>query len=146
MRSAAPFLERDHHVAGIVGEEVAIDADNVGMHKARQGLGLGDEAIEPPAKVLRAPLRAWRRVDGAQAGGEIGREIFLDRDQATERQFLGQIGDAEPPGTKHALDSVVADELGPVRQGEKVATDRKSTRLNSSHGSISYAVFCLKKK
>src|SRR5207245_9778602 len=25
-------------------------------------------------------------------------------------------------------------------------TDRKSTRLNSSHGSISYAVFCLKKK
>src|SRR5207245_3234049 len=27
-----------------------------------------------------------------------------------------------------------------------VALDRKSTRLNSSHGSISYAVFCLKKK
>src|SRR3989337_906730 len=27
-----------------------------------------------------------------------------------------------------------------------VQTDRKSTRLNSSHGSISYAVFCLKKK
>src|SRR5438128_8045915 len=27
-----------------------------------------------------------------------------------------------------------------------VEPDRKSTRLNSSHGSISYAVFCLKKK
>src|SRR5687768_17796468 len=27
-----------------------------------------------------------------------------------------------------------------------VAKDRKSTRLNSSHGYISYAVFCLKKK
>src|SRR2546429_6053085 len=27
-----------------------------------------------------------------------------------------------------------------------VLTDRKSTRLNSSHGYISYAVFCLKKK
>src|SRR5256884_2243737 len=27
-----------------------------------------------------------------------------------------------------------------------VVTDRKSTRLNSSHGYISYAVFCLKKK
>src|SRR2546429_4730930 len=26
------------------------------------------------------------------------------------------------------------------------STDRKSTRLNSSHGYISYAVFCLKKK
>src|SRR5207245_4524103 len=29
---------------------------------------------------------------------------------------------------------------------EAGGTDRKSTRLNSSHGSISYAVFCLKKK
>src|SRR3989337_2767447 len=29
---------------------------------------------------------------------------------------------------------------------QKCALDRKSTRLNSSHGSISYAVFCLKKQ
>src|SRR3989442_10722336 len=29
---------------------------------------------------------------------------------------------------------------------EKIAQDRKSTRLNSSHVRISYAVFCLKKK
>src|SRR5438876_7125293 len=31
-------------------------------------------------------------------------------------------------------------------RGERVGGDRKSTRLNSSHPSISYAVFCLKKK
>src|SRR6266542_463182 len=30
--------------------------------------------------------------------------------------------------------------------GARWTRDRKSTRLNSSHGSISYAVFCLKKK
>src|SRR2546426_3749049 len=30
--------------------------------------------------------------------------------------------------------------------GEEIAADRKSTRLNSSHLVISYAVFCLKKK
>src|SRR5690348_17639907 len=30
--------------------------------------------------------------------------------------------------------------------GARVLADRKSTRLNSSHPSISYAVFCLKKK
>src|SRR2546422_8251539 len=29
---------------------------------------------------------------------------------------------------------------------EEILKDRKSTRLNSSHGYISYAVFCLKKK
>src|SRR6266852_8310321 len=34
------------------------------------------------------------------------------------------------------------DRLRPARP----PPDRKSTRLNSSHGSISYAVFCLKKK
>src|SRR5438128_8341418 len=32
------------------------------------------------------------------------------------------------------------------RGGGGGGRDRKSTRLNSSHGSISYAVFCLKKK
>src|SRR2546427_7539316 len=33
-----------------------------------------------------------------------------------------------------------------VFNGELKAGDRKSTRLNSSHSQISYAVFCLKKK
>src|SRR3712207_6855669 len=32
------------------------------------------------------------------------------------------------------------------RYAEGLARDRKSTRLNSSHANISYAVFCLKKK
>src|SRR5437762_3845793 len=34
----------------------------------------------------------------------------------------------------------------PVRGAEHSPADRKSTRLNSSHRCISYAVFCLKKK
>src|SRR2546427_7620292 len=33
-----------------------------------------------------------------------------------------------------------------VRQPDALCEDRKSTRLNSSHSQISYAVFCLKKK
>src|SRR3712207_8696801 len=35
---------------------------------------------------------------------------------------------------------------GPLDAAVPVAVDRKSTRLNSSHANISYAVFCLKKK
>src|SRR3712207_7846376 len=31
-------------------------------------------------------------------------------------------------------------------EGKAIQIDRKSTRLNSSHANISYAVFCLKKK
>src|SRR3712207_7473543 len=48
--------------------------------------------------------------------------------------------------------SVRADVAGSVGSvvfaidGKKVKADRKSTRLNSSHANISYAVFCLKKK
>src|SRR2546429_1576475 len=41
-----------------------------------------------------------------------------------------------------SLDAVRLGHLGPQIQPQ----DRKSTRLNSSHGYISYAVFCLKKK
>src|SRR3712207_7264558 len=41
-------------------------------------------------------------------------------------------------------------DITPVNQrrnrGNGFRTDRKSTRLNSSHANISYAVFCLKKK
>src|SRR5687768_18327834 len=43
----------------------------------------------------------------------------------------------------------VADLLGTAATAtllRRSAKDRKSTRLNSSHGYISYAVFCLKKK
>src|SRR5438034_3797087 len=43
---------------------------------------------------------------------------------------------------------VVAVDVGgrEVRRAARVDRDRKSTRLNSSHTVISYAVFCLKKK
>src|SRR5690242_21515789 len=39
-----------------------------------------------------------------------------------------------------------ASHTGPPASAESAPADRKSTRLNSSHMSISYAVFCLKKK
>src|SRR5207245_5308685 len=48
----------------------------------------------------------------------------------------------------HALEGGAGEDRLPhdaVLPGDEVA-DRKSTRLNSSHGSISYAVFCLKNK
>src|SRR2546422_7687135 len=44
--------------------------------------------------------------------------------------------------TLRRRDAAAALRAGSRRPGE----DRKSTRLNSSHGYISYAVFCLKKK
>src|SRR5258707_8927439 len=43
-------------------------------------------------------------------------------------------------------DEVRAAPVQVVRGGADFILDRKSTRLNSSHANISYAVFCLKKK
>src|SRR5690348_17469903 len=71
----------------------------------------------------------------------------------------GQVGDVEWCGTRRQR-SIIQPEIGAntdllwtaytgARASEQLAgtdRDRKSTRLNSSHPSISYAVFCLKKK
>src|SRR5690348_17741830 len=47
----------------------------------------------------------------------------------------------------HAFDVFLSQRTnGPVENVDDRDQDRKSTRLNSSHPSISYAVFCLKKK
>src|SRR3712207_7472125 len=58
----------------------------------------------------------------------------------------------EAPTPTYA-DSVLLEELPDAaiealvsRAGPGSGSDRKSTRLNSSHANISYAVFCLKKK
>src|SRR3712207_7084355 len=48
--------------------------------------------------------------------------------------------------TPRSLDAALRDTPGAVGATVVSPTDRKSTRLNSSHANISYAVFCLKKK
>src|SRR3712207_8469077 len=54
--------------------------------------------------------------------------------------------DADPPGG-HAMSVRTGPDIPVLSRLEEVADgDRKSTRLNSSHANISYAVFCLKKK
>src|SRR5699024_12871492 len=53
----------------------------------------------------------------------------------------------EPWRRRIGSTKLVAADHGSIHHfNAAVRTDRKSTRLNSSHGSSSYAVFCLKKK
>src|SRR3712207_7546674 len=51
-----------------------------------------------------------------------------------------------PRGTRRTADFRVMNLLRHHIEKGSSAQDRKSTRLNSSHANISYAVFCLKKK
>src|SRR5258708_16694391 len=54
--------------------------------------------------------------------------------------------DAPRRDAPRATAGAAAGGLGGGAAGDRVHQDRKSTRLNSSHQIISYAVFCLKKK
>src|SRR2546422_10895383 len=75
--------------------------------------------------------------------------FFFFNDTATTEIYTLSLHDAlpiYPVDTKvHAGDDV-AGPGGHRVAGRTGDGDRKSTRLNSSHGYISYAVFCLKKK
>src|SRR5439155_25520640 len=55
---------------------------------------------------------------------------------------------ARPEGYRNLLEflAVLRTPSHPLMPSEWASRDRKSTRLNSSHVAISYAVFCLKKK
>src|SRR3712207_7869669 len=68
--------------------------------------------------------------------------LFRSRGRAPARAVRRRPG-AAPRRLRHRD---VPRGLESVRRGGRAHRDRKSTRLNSSHANISYAVFCLKKK
>src|SRR2546430_8229990 len=87
--------------------------------------------------------------------------FFFFNDTATTEIYTLSLHDALPISDKHGkpIKVLVWDwsKLTRLRMGQYTAKlfmvyddgqreDRKSTRLNSSHSQISYAVFCLKKK
>src|SRR2546427_6781950 len=80
--------------------------------------------------------------------------LFFFNDTATTEIYTLSLHDALPISERRAevvteMERVLADrgDTGALRVLlHSLALDRKSTRLNSSHSQISYAVFCLKKK
>src|SRR3712207_7248618 len=74
-------------------------------------------------------------------GARVGPDVALQRDD-------GHLGQGRPHGLDGAVGGGVVDQHDRrlVARERAQEVDRKSTRLNSSHANISYAVFCLKKK
>src|SRR2546430_13449055 len=83
--------------------------------------------------------------------------FFFFNDTATTEIYTLSLHDALPISDRESIAEFFR-RIGPKRNPDKILTvaeylravgrleDRKSTRLNSSHSQISYAVFCLKKK
>src|SRR3712207_6990473 len=76
--------------------------------------------------------------------------LFRSRVTRTVPHALAPAGTRDPSvvRVRGYLHVQFGPEFGQGRRdcGQLVRQDRKSTRLNSSHANISYAVFCLKKK
>src|SRR3712207_7715968 len=88
--------------------------------------------------------------------------FFFFNDTATTEIYTLTLHDALPISIKEGAAQIVIGTHALIQRGVEfrdlslvvvdeqhrfgVAQDRKSTRLNSSHANISYAVFCLKKK
>src|SRR5690606_41522471 len=88
-------------------------------------------ALPPPRSPLFPYTTLFRsRADGPHRGP--------DRPAGARQRLLGPL--PEPRGDASAR------RAAPGRHPQQGLQDRKSTRLNSSHVKISYAVFCLKKK
>src|SRR5438067_6337962 len=93
-------------------------------------------------------MEETQRSRSRRSSGQAGRlrrcnlPVVARRAITKRLRLLAKNKDAGLPGEAHFLDlAIFADQQGVV-----AGLDRKSTRLNSSHVSISYAVFCLKKK
>src|SRR3989449_1106867 len=147
-------LFRSHRVAHAVRRRPA----------ARAALGAGRRARGPVPRACAVPHRhraAVRDPGGSRAGPTRGAFTARRSDLAAtpRRPRAAPGGDAGLLRLRERRRTLPFG-MGPVpraggrgaglrRRGRVVDTvprDRKSTRLNSSHGYISYAVFCLKKK
>ena len=84
---ALPVLEVQHHVCGAVGAEIAVDAIDVRVVELGERLRLVDEAGQAPVVVLLAVCRLRPDRRRGIAHGKIAREVFLDGDEAVERDF-----------------------------------------------------------
>src|SRR5688572_31089833 len=90
----------------------------------------------PPRSTLFPYTTLFRSEREEQHADEKEAHELHEHDRTRREQRLGRA--AGPVGAQISLHQVL---IGPVS-----GQDRKSTRLNSSHSQISYAVFCLKKK
>src|SRR5207245_8390420 len=102
----------------------------------------------PPSRLLRDlhsfPTRRSSDLERIRRRHERHRHLFYEGAEPTckllhailLRPHVPQDDQRLLPSRRHRVGHVL----------HRLPLDRKSTRLNSSHGSISYAVFCLKKK
>src|SRR5687768_9087546 len=147
-----------HRVGGAPAPPAGHDAEELAVER--------EPALGRVAGVAKAPAVAGRQVEDAAAEEKLA-PVVAAIELAREREHLAAAGAHGDSGVAAGAAQLLEPDVPPLvrvvdveeaaapvvrweGEGEQAAlvadaTDRKSTRLNSSHGYISYAVFCLKK-
>src|SRR5215510_12140245 len=142
----APFEHgRSHVVSQALRERTARrEADVEALQNGDRPAGLS--RLQPAAIATRAHAARKAHVrDLADGAGAAVQAHHLDEAIA---MGIAVVHDARRPARRSAERRGRQTYAGAAHRGiaRKWLADRKSTRLNSSHVAISYAVFCLKKK
>src|SRR5437867_8616047 len=143
------LLDRLARLTGKPEDERAVDPD-----AERPGIPREpprDVQADPLLHAVEDPLVARLVADEQEAETVVFQD--LERLGRHVRLRVARPRDAEPAesardrlGTRQVIGERVVDDLPRAEAIARGLGDRKSTRLNSSHRTISYAVFCLKKK
>src|SRR3989449_9702833 len=137
-----------HERALPVGETVRILRDVCDALAYAHGHGVVHRDVKPDNVLLSGKhalvtdfgvAKAVASSSGAGALTSLGMALGTPAYMAPEQA-------AGDPTVDHRADLYAVGALGYELLAGRPPLDRKSTRLNSSHGYISYAVFCLKKK
>src|SRR5437870_2493286 len=142
-----------------VGHELPFEQGREQM-ELLAGLAVTTKAVERTAEAIGADIEARQQRQRAQAmqlnlpipmGPRIP-FLYVEMDgtgiPVVRKETQGRAGkqDGEPAHTREVKLGCVFTQTKVDGEGYPMREDRKSTRLNSSHVAISYAVFCLKKK
>src|SRR2546422_7726640 len=126
LQSISPVLQR----MVIIAEDSRFRS-HVGIDPAEVADALGVDGAHGFWSAIRA---AWRHRDQLRGASTITQQLAKNLYLSSSRSPIRKLKEA---ATALRLELVLSKDR---------ILDRKSTRLNSSHGYISYAVFCLKKK
>src|SRR2546429_7131380 len=119
------------------------------MARALLEISVGRAADGSPSKAEKPVEQIRAQPQEQKDNNRCGRRMQAGHPRQPNRHYI--LSQTQGPIAQRlgaCIDSGARGRLGSVRRERYAAgkQDRKSTRLNSSHGYISYAVFCLKKK
>src|SRR5574337_1516972 len=125
--------------------QLAIDSDNGNRQAAHDDLqfAAGDQwpdEIKMARQLDRRPCLTINKTD------TFVRSVVNNMRQQRPRIKVHPVSDGADEGVSNVIEGLIRHIEVSSNADSAYDTDRKSTRLNSSHHSISYAVFCLKKK